>query len=60
LRDNISLMMPHEMRTPLNGILSNAELLAISAATLKPGEIAEMGRKSTSPASGSNGSSKIF
>ena len=28
LRDNISLMMPHEMRTPLNGILSNAELLA--------------------------------
>ena len=28
LRDNISLMMPHEMRTPLNGILSNAEMLA--------------------------------
>ena len=28
LRDNISLMMPHEMRTPLNGIISNAELLA--------------------------------
>src|ERR1051325_6306438 len=41
LRDNISLMMPHEMRTPLNGILSNAELLAHSSATLKPDEIAE-------------------
>jgi signal transduction histidine kinase len=45
LRDNISLMLPHEMRTPLNGILSNAELLATSAATLKPGEIAEMGQE---------------
>src|SRR5271155_1430985 len=45
LRDNISLMMPHEMRTPLNGILSNAELLATSAATLQPGEIAEMGQE---------------
>ncbi|HTX20413.1 MAG TPA: hybrid sensor histidine kinase/response regulator [Candidatus Aquilonibacter sp.] len=45
LRDNISLMMPHEMRTPLNGILSNAELLATSATTLKPGEIAEMGQE---------------
>ena len=45
LRDNISLMMPHEMRTPLNGIISNAELLATSAATLKPNEIAEMGQE---------------
>ena len=45
LRDNISLMMPHEMRTPLNGILSNAELLAMSAATLKPEEITEMGQE---------------
>ena len=45
LRDNISLMMPHEMRTPLNGIISNAELLATSAATLKPAEIAEMGQE---------------
>jgi signal transduction histidine kinase len=45
LRDNISLMMPHEMRTPLNGILSNAEMLATSAATLKPGEVAEMGQE---------------
>ena len=45
LRDNISLMMPHEMRTPLNGIISNAELLATSAATLKPNEVAEMGQE---------------
>jgi signal transduction histidine kinase len=45
LRDNISLMMPHEMRTPLNGILSNAEMLATSAATLKPGDITEMGQE---------------
>jgi two-component system, sensor histidine kinase and response regulator len=45
LRDNISLIMPHEMRTPLNGIISNAELLATSAATLKPAEIAEMGQE---------------
>src|SRR5580698_9578805 len=44
LRDNISLMMPHEMRTPLNGILSNAELLAQSASTLKTAEIAEIGQ----------------
>src|ERR1700722_10095769 len=45
LRDNISLMMPHEMRTPLNGILSNAELLAQSAATLKTSEISEIGKE---------------
>ncbi len=45
LRDNISLILPHEMRTPLNGIVSNAELLATSSATLKPGEIAEMGQE---------------
>ncbi|MGH7951259.1 MAG: hybrid sensor histidine kinase/response regulator [Limisphaerales bacterium] len=45
MRDSISLIMPHEMRTPLNGILSNAELLATSAATLKPSEIAEMGQE---------------
>src|SRR5271156_6087619 len=45
LRDNISLMMPHEMRTPLNGILSNAEMLATSAGTLKPGDITEMGQE---------------
>jgi two-component system, sensor histidine kinase and response regulator len=45
LRDNISLMMPHEMRTPLNGIISNAELLAGSATTIKPSDVAEMGQE---------------
>ena len=45
LRDNISLMMPHEMRTPLNGIISNAELLAESAGTLKASDVAEMGQE---------------
>ena len=33
------------MRTPLNGILSNAEILATSAATLKPGDVAEIGQE---------------
>ncbi len=45
LQTQISLMLPHEMRTPLNGVLSNAELLAESAANLKPEEVAEMGRE---------------
>ncbi|PWU20070.1 MAG: hybrid sensor histidine kinase/response regulator [Verrucomicrobia bacterium] len=44
LRDNISLMLPHEMRTPLNGILSFGELLATEAATLPPADVAEMGQ----------------
>lgn len=44
LRDNISLMMPHEMRTPLNGIISNAELLAMSAATLPAKDVGEIGQ----------------
>jgi signal transduction histidine kinase len=45
LRSHISLMLPHEMRTPLNGIISNAELLATAAATLTPADIAEMGQE---------------
>lgn len=43
LRDNISLMLPHEMLTPLNGMLPYAELLETSADTLAPEEVAEMG-----------------
>jgi signal transduction histidine kinase len=45
LRNQISLMMPHEMRTPLNGIISNAEMLADAADTLDPKTIAEMSRE---------------
>jgi signal transduction histidine kinase len=44
LRSQISLMMPHEMRTPLNGILAYGEILMAEAASLKPGEISEMGQ----------------
>src|SRR5437667_9513491 len=44
LSDNISLMLPHELRTPLNGILAYGEILTADAATLQPGEIAEMGQ----------------
>jgi signal transduction histidine kinase len=45
LRTQISQMLPHEMRTPLNGIISNAELLASSADTLDTATIAEMGQE---------------
>src|SRR5579862_5828368 len=44
LRDNISMMLPHEMRTPLNGILAYGEILAADAQTMPPKEIAEMGQ----------------
>jgi len=44
LRDNLTLMLPHEMRTPLNGILGYGEILTAEAATLPQGEISEMGR----------------
>jgi len=44
LRANISLMLPHEMRTPLNGILAYGEILAAEANSLPPKEVAEMGQ----------------
>ena len=44
LRDTISTVLPHEMRTPLNGILSLGEILATDAGTLSAGEVAEMGK----------------
>lgn len=44
LRDNITLMLPHEMRTPLNGVLGFAELLHTGADGLSPEEVAEMGK----------------
>jgi signal transduction histidine kinase len=45
LRSQISLMLPHEMRTPLNGIISNAELLAESAESFDAKTVAEMSRE---------------
>jgi signal transduction histidine kinase len=45
LRSQISLMLPHEMRTPLNGIISNAEMLAESADSLDPQTVAEMSQE---------------
>jgi signal transduction histidine kinase len=44
LRDNISVMLPHEFRTPLNGIIAFGEMLAADASTLPPEEIADMGQ----------------
>jgi len=44
LRDAISMALPHELRTPLNGILAYGEILKADAASLQPGEIAEMGQ----------------
>ncbi len=44
LRANISLMLPHEMRTPLNGILAYGEILSSGADTLPPKDVAEMGQ----------------
>jgi two-component system sensor histidine kinase/response regulator len=38
------MMLPHELRTPLNGILAYGEILTQDAASLQPGEIAEMGQ----------------
>jgi signal transduction histidine kinase len=46
LRNQISFVLPHEMRTPLNGIISNAELLATNEELPLPAsEIAVMGRE---------------
>ena len=44
LRDNISMMLPHEMRTPLNGILAYGEILVADSQTIAPKDIAEMGQ----------------
>ena len=44
LRANLTLALPHEMVTPLNGIFGLAQLLAAEAQTLAPQEVAEFGR----------------
>ncbi len=44
LRASLSLMLPHELNTPLVGILGYGEIISSCADTLQPGELAEMGR----------------
>lgn len=43
LRANLSLSLPHEMITPLNGIFGLAQVLAECADTLSTAEVAEFG-----------------
>jgi signal transduction histidine kinase len=42
LRSNITFSLPHEIRTPLSGIIGFAEVLRDDNANLKPDEISEM------------------
>ncbi len=42
LRSSITLSLPHEMRTPLNGILGFSQLIIDESDSLKPQEIREM------------------
>jgi two-component system, sensor histidine kinase and response regulator len=44
LRANITLALPHELFTPLSGIIGFAEIITMEAKTLKPQEILEMGQ----------------
>jgi two-component system, sensor histidine kinase and response regulator len=44
LRANLSLMLPHELNTPLVGILGYGEIISSCADTLQPAELAEMGK----------------
>lgn len=44
LRASLSLMLPHELNTPIVGILGCGEIISSDAAMLKPSELAEMGQ----------------
>lgn len=44
LRDSISMLLPHELLTPLNGIVGLSELMAASPQDFSPDEITEMAR----------------
>ena len=44
LRANLSLMLPHELNTPLVGILGYGEIISTCADSLQPAELAEMGK----------------
>ncbi len=43
LRSNISMMLPHELLTPLTGIIGMAEMIANEAESLAPAELREFG-----------------
>ncbi len=43
LRTNLSLALPHEMITPLNGIFGLAQILSTDAETLTPADVTEFG-----------------
>ncbi|HOW67588.1 MAG TPA: hybrid sensor histidine kinase/response regulator [Candidatus Paceibacterota bacterium] len=44
LRANITLALPHELFTPLSGIMGFAEIISMDPASLKADEIAEIGK----------------
>ena len=44
LRSNISLALPHELFTPLSGIIGFAEIISSEPNNLQPSEISEIGR----------------
>jgi len=50
LRASLTLALPHEMVTPLNGIFGLAQLLTTEAASLNAGEVAEFGQNILSSA----------
>lgn len=43
LRSNISMMLPHELLTPLTGIIGMAEMIVNESETLAPAELREFG-----------------
>ena len=43
LRSNISMMLPHELLTPLTGIIGMAEMIANEAESLAPAELRDFG-----------------
>lgn len=45
LRGNLLLMLPHEMRTPLNAVLGYADLIVADAADMDVDQIVKMGQR---------------
>ena len=44
LRANISLALPHELFTPLSGIIGFADIISLEAGNLPPADLVEMGQ----------------